>query len=308
MIAAVIALYLLNKTKFDVIPRIKTLFTDFIIPWNTTILAKSDEAGQTTKPTTEMKKKELNELVMAIVMLQSPLKSYAASIGDLVLKSLAGRTQKQLERLKLNEVETTCKAIIDKATDLQTELAPFGLTEDMLTVANDKLTIWKVWYTATVLKKGGISSSKDDVERLVNEIMTVLEEQMDPLVAVIPNEPDLQDLYANARIVVSPATTETQMHIQVNTRDGDGFLQPVYEADLTIRITYTDKNEVTHHKELTGKTDINGIMIFKPIRQGYYDIEVMKSGYHTYQLLQHRVKKGQISRVVVELKGVGLII
>lgn len=302
MIAAVITLYNLTKAKFDVIPRIKFLFNELIIPKYAAIQLVLNGARQSTRDTTEMKNKEKEELAAAIFDIQKPLQSYAASIGDLVLKRLVGRTLRTLKRLKLDKVEDTCKAIIDKATSLQTELESYGLTQARITLAKDKLAAWKTWYTATAIKKGEIASSNTNVDKQIKVIMDILKEQLDPLVGVIPNDVETQQKYASARVITSPGRTVTQLQLPVMTRNGDGSLHPVCGATLNLRMTYTDKKKVTHHiVEHTGKTDIDGLATFKPLRQGYYDIEVLKAGYQPFTLLQIRVKKGQIGRIEVEL-------
>lgn len=304
MITTVIKLYIENTARFNIIPMIETLFT-VIISLKNSIDAELDDTLQKTNTTTENRKIVQAELALAVFNLSNPLRSYASSMGDIILRKTAQRSFEQLNRLKMLDVQPVCSSIIKKADELKTTLAPFGLTEDMITTANQKLGMWDEWQSATKLKQGAISVSIVDVDKAIRDIVKLMEEQLDPIVQVIPNDKDLVDRYHLARKVDHPARTRTQLLFQIMQRNPNGELVPVYQADIVTRLTFIDNQGVTRQAEHRGKTDVNGEVSFRPVRYGFYDWEVTKAGFGGAVGVQERVTQGKINRMEVELVAEG---
>ncbi len=304
MITAVIKFYTENAARFNVIPMIETVFT-VIISLKNSIDAELNDTLQKTNTTTENRKVVQAELALAVFILSNPLRSYASSIGDIILRKTAQRSFEQLNRLKMLDVQPVCSSIIKKADDLKTTLAPFGLSEDMITTANQKLGMWDDWRSATRLKQGVISTSIIDVDKAIREIIQLMEEQLDPMVQIIPNDSDLVEQYILARQIHHPGRTRTQLLFQIMQRNPNGELVPVYQADIATRLTYIDKNGVTRREEQHGKTNIDGEVSFRPVRYGFYDWEVTKAGFSGAVGVQERVTQGKINRIEVVLMPEG---
>ncbi len=300
MIRDVVKLYHDNEARFNVIPRIQTLFALIKILLNN-IDDKLDDSLQSTKTTTETRKNVQEELAIITSKLGKVLRSYASSTGDIILSDLSRKSVYKLSRLNLNDVKPVCSAIISKANELQTPLAPFGLTADMIASANQQLALWEVWRSATKLKQGVISTSKLDVNTTIGEIVEIMKEQLDPVVELIPNDDSLISSYKLARQIIHPGRTRTQLYFLIQERKPNGELAPVYQASVSARMTFTDQKGVTHQVKLTGKTNIEGEVSFRPVRYGFYDWEVTKPGFSGAVGVQERIKQGKIHRIVVEL-------
>ncbi len=289
-----------KSTKFYVIPMIEVVFTR-IKTLRGNISTETEENVQSTKPTTETKKKVQSELAMATFSLAKPLRAYASSTGDIILRDLSLKSYRQLNRLNREDVKPVCSAIIKKADELKTQLAPFGVTTDMITAANTKLGLWDDWASAVNLKRASFNNNISDSDKAIREILMLMEEQLDPLVNSIPDEQDLVNEYNLTRKIIHPGRTVTQLYFLVLELEPDGERKPVYQADITARMTYTDKKGVTHQVERKGKTNIDGEVSFRPVRYGFYDWEVAKAGFAGAVGLQQRITQGRINRIEVLL-------
>lgn len=300
MITAVIIFILEKSGKFFVIPMIETVFTQIITLFGT-VSIESFDSLQTTKATTSTKKKVQSELAMATFNLAKPLRAYAASTGNLLLLDMAKKSYSQLNRLNQEHVKPICSALISKADELKTSLEPFGLTPGMITTANEKMALWDIWSSAVKLKRAGISAGVSMENKVIRQIIALMESQLDPLVNSIPNEQEIVDKYNLLRQIDLPGRTVTQLLFQVMELRPNGVQVPVYQADIATRITYTDKKGVTRHVEKQGKTEIEGEVSFRPVRYGFYDWEVTKAGFVSAAGLQTRVTQGKINRIEVLL-------
>lgn len=302
MVHAVIKLYDKFPSRFTVILKLLAFFTDLKALY-ALVTEKLTVAVEDTKSTTQMKNKVLGELALAVHELSLPLRGYAADKGDLVLETeMKKATVSKLARTREELVETVCGNVIKKANDLKTEAADYGLTQAMITAAEEKMTLWKKWFNSTKLKRAEITTSLEEVDKLTGEMVKTLKERIDPLVYSIKSDTDLISQYEVARGVTAPGRKETQLQLLVQQRAGNGALVPIYQAHAHIYCTYMDKKGVSYVVEETAQSDIDGEIVFKPLHFGRYDVTITKEGFQPFRQLQVLVKRGQATRLEVEMR------
>lgn len=282
-----------NEAKYTVIPDFTDTFKevkDLLTEMEALQLVAVEETKATTKATLKLK----SDLVTATIAVCRPMKSLASKLKDSVLKSLVSPSPSKLRGMTPSVLVSTCQNIFDKTTELKTQALARGLTEAMYTNMENLLNDYKVQNTDTRKLSGEINTSKKDIDRLANQAMELLADQLDPMVQSLKDsDPAAVELWTSARHVVKPQRTTTELKAKVVTpAEDDSTKQPLPNARFI----------VSNGKDHTALTNDQGIVDFKPFPFGVVDIKCEMEGFEPFLLKDFKVVRGKLNEVEVTLK------
>jgi hypothetical protein len=218
--------------------------------------------------------------------------AFAAATSNSALKEEVNFPISKLARMKDTELAQICRQIHDKAFANKVPLQlNYGLTPQMLT---DLQAAIDAYAAATPKPRTAMSQRKTlnaSLRQLFKEADEVLLDQMDRLVVTFrESNPDFVTTYENARIIIDPSTTTTQLKGTV-TKAADNA--PV--AGATVTIVETGK---------TAKTTTTGKYTIKPLAPNKYTVKVTATGFQDFQATDVDVKLGAVSNFNIVLVSV----
>lgn len=215
--------------------------------------------------------------------------AYASSVNNNTLKNGVSLPFSDLFKLKDDQLPLTCQNIHGLATTNATALVPFGITAAMLTTLQTSITDYSTAVPKPKTAKSVKSTYTKNIKLLIKEIDTILKDQMDKLVVAFkPTKPDFVTSFKNARVIIDPAKTTTQLKGKVVDF---GTKLPVKGA--IVQIAGITSSSITTTKA--------GIYTQKPTMPGTYTITVTAEGYQQEVLTGVVVKTGQINKQDVKL-------
>ncbi|MCC6725791.1 MAG: carboxypeptidase regulatory-like domain-containing protein [Saprospiraceae bacterium] len=282
-----------NEAKFTVVPAFTATFTevkDLLTEIEALQKVASDKTKSTTKAVLALKK----QLALATIEVCTPMKGLANKLKDSLLLDMVSVSPSELKGMKPSILTTTCQKIYDKATELKTEAANYGLTEKKRTDMETLLKNYSAQYPEVRKLTGEINTSKRDIDSLVNETLEILEGQLDPMVASLRDtDATAVELWTSARHVVKPQRTPTQLKVRVVTPSEDGNEKlPLPDARFI----------ASNGKDHTAVTDELGFVLFKPLPFGTYDLKCEVPGFEPFLVKKYKVVRGNVNEVEVVLK------
>lgn len=209
--------------------------------------------------------------------------AFAAANSNSALKEEVNFPISKLTKASDATLLQMCRQIHDKAFANSAPLElNYGLTPQMLT---ELQTVIDNYAAATPKPRTATSQRKTlttNLRQLFKEADAVLLDQMDRLVVTFrESNPNFVTTYENARIIVDPPTTTTQLKGTV-TKASDNT--PV--AGATITIIETGK---------TAKTTTTGKYTIKPLAPNKYTVKVTATGFQDFQAAEVDVKLGAVN-------------
>jgi hypothetical protein len=231
-------------------------------------------------------KENLSELAADIAGI---IYAYAATISNNTLKQEMKVSQTALLREKDDILAPRTQNIHDAGIANLEVLKDFGITAAKLAALQTAINAYAAETpkprTALVNRK----TITKNLAALFKDADTILTDQMDKLAVAFKTEnPDFLSTYENARLVVEPASTTTQLKGTITDPDG----APIPNATVTI-------------PELgkTRKTTVNGKYNFKPLPIGKYTVTVTAENFEDSQAADVDVKLGAVNNLNVEMNG-----
>ena len=278
------ALYDQHQSRFTVIPAFKNAFQEVTNRRNT-IQTQMLVSENDTTSTTGAKDNVQEELCVATAKAAAPVSAYADSIRDAELHALMNVSVPKLMKEKQGLLEAACLKIYNKAVELKEQAAPFNLTGDLLSDVETLLEKWRVKLPSTGIQQAVITTSIENIAKLMVEIDAILKKQLDKMmVTLTKTDPELVSLWENARTIKKPQRTVTQLVVKVQAKEDS---KPV--ADRLVL--------AVNGIETPARTNAEGEAIFKPIKNGIYDVKVMVEGSEPMVLKSCRIWMGKINRV-----------
>jgi hypothetical protein len=130
---------------------------------------------------------------------------YADTIEDVELKEFADLNERDFDRLKNADVPVKIKSVLDKADGLVANLVDYGITQDILSDARDKLTLLNTKTDKQGTGFSGKSAARDllyDKFAKIDSILVVLDKLMKKFKKL---NPVFYYKYASARIIKNKA-------------------------------------------------------------------------------------------------------
>ena len=225
----------------------------------------------------------------------SVISAYASTAGNNTLKMEVDFPVSRLMRLRDELTAPNCQNIHDKGAANLAALADYGITAPMLADLQDLIDR----YSADTPKpRSAISSRKTttaNLAALFDQTDRILKERMDKIVVLFrSSQPVFVETYENARRIIDPATTTTQLKGKVTDKSDSS---PVKNATVTAVRTENGINGQT----FTTASDANGDYQIKPITHGKYTITVTAEGYANLETTGFDIKLGEVNHLNYEL-------
>jgi len=290
MINTVIELVVTHSARLYVIPAFEAIF-DTIISRQATVNLLLPTANGDTKSYRLARDQQIKVITDIALEVCNPTRAYASSINDNILLGEMKWTAAEFKNVTVEDLESTCQTIYDKAYAVRVAATPFGLTAGKLTALENQIPIWHTWVAAVRNRRVAIKTAKADVVKNVNENEKILKTQLDFMVQTLSaTDPEMVTLWTNARQILDPQTTNTQALVTVLDSVTS---EPIYQAQVQFVL-----GAVTY----TATTDSLGEALIKPIKKpGKYNMTVSAPGYVTYFKVEVRVYLGRINRFTIEL-------
>ncbi len=276
-----------NPSIISQTPAFQTAFTNFKGKiqelLDTTQLADTALEGITVGKTDA--KLELAQIAADIAGI---IYAYASVEGNEQLKEEVNYAYSILSRTKDDELAPRCNIILARGTTNLVALADYGINQDKLDDLERAINAYSADVPKPRTAKSNRKTQNANIRRIITEADEILKEQMDKLVVTFKAaNPDFVETYFNARIIIDPATTTTELKGTI-TNQSDG--SPVNNATVEI-------------VELSRSTTSNstGNYQFKPVNNGDFTVRVTASGFQEFQADDVEVKLGVINRLDVEL-------
>ncbi len=183
------------------IPRIVSYKTDF-----DALLTRITEVGELSKSTvavTERKSQLKRAIGAKLAMLSGAIQAFAYEKDDMDLVKKVSITKSVIEKMKDQEIDATVKSILNPIQENLTELADFGVREEMATELHTTLDD----FNALIGKPRAIMNNKyvalDTLEQLFNEVNGLLINKLDKLMLMFKEtENGFYDGYERSRVIV----------------------------------------------------------------------------------------------------------
>lgn len=225
----------------------------------------------------------------------SVIYAYASTVGNNTLKNEVDFPYSKLIRLRDELTAPNCQNIHDKGEENLAALADYGITAQMLADLQEFINR----YSADTPKpRSAISNRKTttaNLAALFEQTDQILKERMDKIVVVFRSaNPAFVETYENARRIVDPATTTTQLKGKVTDKTTS---DPIKTATVTAVRTENGSNGET----FTAATDANGDYQIKPITHGKYTITITADGYAPLETDNFDIKLGEVNHLNAEM-------
>ncbi len=237
-----------------------TTFTDTVA-----LITAQSESQSTNRLGYRMVKEDL-KLVMAqnATDIASRIKAYATNSNDTVLRKEVSQRMSYLMRKPDTICADICRFIENKATELLTNLATYGVTADLITTLSRSIDA----YIAYIPKpRAGIVAQKQATNQM-RALFTnsdIMLKEMDTLVTMLQfTDPDLYTTYFSSRKLINPGYRKLALRGTITDTEG----MPIPKATVTIESMGIAK-----------KTTNKGAFEIKDLKSGLYALAINKPGY-----------------------------
>lgn len=277
-----------NATTVATNTAFQTAFNTFKVKLSTLITTATSESQVISGIAVDksVAKKNLCQLatdISAIVF------AYASSINNNTLKNGVNFAYSDLLRLKDDQLPLTCQNIHGLATVNATALTPFGITTAMLTTFQTSITDYSTAVPKPKTAKSVKATFTKNIGILIKDIDAILKDQLDKLVVAFkPTKPDFVNSFKNARVIIDPSKTTTQLKGKI------------LDASTKLPI----KGAIVEILGATTSTIIStkaGVYTLKPANAGIHTIKVTAEGYNPITTDELTVKTGQINKQDIKL-------
>ena len=287
MVKAVIALCDDNNTIISTVAALVTALNELKAKTaeidDTAQLAAVNLTGITTdKSNSRQNLCELSADIAGIVY------AFAAENSNNTLKQEVNYPISKLQRVRDAEIALVCRTIYDRADEFKTELADYGITNEMLTELNTAITNYQAAAPKPRTAISNRKSRKEILKQLFRELDAILFDRMDKLIGKFrKSHPEFHEAYFNVRELIDPPTTTTQLKGKVTDSATNA---PIKGALITV---------VQPNK--TALTNSSGEYSIKPIEHGTVTVQVVKEGYQPYENDEIEIKMGDVLNLDVSL-------
>ncbi len=143
--------------------------------------ARQDEHQTVAEGASTHKKTAEDELIDDAVSLCKTSYSYAAAQGDEKLKARFKITESELTRMRDTELLGRVRSLHDLIEEHLSDLAGYGITEDMLTAFKDRIDAYEDALDSRETVSGEKTAARQALTDAFRDVSELLYEQIDPL-------------------------------------------------------------------------------------------------------------------------------
>jgi hypothetical protein len=176
------------------------------------LIAKADSIPSKTAGNKNMTR---TDLVAVCLKASNILKVYAFISKNENLSNFVVHTESQLSvQMRHNEILNYSKNLVDKITPLATELANYGLTEALLADLGSEVSEFEGLINEPRQLINERKTTNELIEDKIDEIYSLLINQIDPLMELFNGNKELYLAYKSARMIVDPATRKRTEEVE----------------------------------------------------------------------------------------------
>jgi hypothetical protein len=214
--------------------------------------------------------------------------AYATFINDPILKEKFNYSYSDLFRLKDDELTIIVQNLHNDASDIVTELEPYGVTAATLTAFQTEIGNYNTSVPSPRNAAAQRKAYKEQLKTLFKEADKLLKEQMDKLAQQYKTtNTEFYNTYKNNRKIIDAPTSSTQA---TGTITDSITTNPIFEVTITVAA-----------EDYTTTTDINGRFTLKIPVPGVYTLIFTKLGYQTHQQPNITITLGQTTTLDIQL-------
>ncbi|HEX8736288.1 MAG TPA: carboxypeptidase-like regulatory domain-containing protein [Pyrinomonadaceae bacterium] len=276
-----------NATVVASIPAFQTAFNDFKAKIAEIVAAAQQKSADLTGITAD-KNQRKQALCQQTAKIAGALYAFAATTSNNELKQQVNVSLSKLQKLSDNQLIARCQNIHDAGVANIDALGDYGIKPGLLSALQTAIDEYAAAAPKPRTARSQRKALTGSLSDLFKEADAILIDRMDSFINLIrETNPDFADIYENARQIVDPNTTTTQLKgVVTNKTDGT----PIKGASVTII-------EIPQ----TTTTDSAGEYSFKPIINGKYTMQVKAAGFQDFEDDEVEVKLGAVNHVDVEL-------
>jgi hypothetical protein len=237
---------------------------------------------------TEDKYSLKDQMCRLTVNIASAIYALAALRQDNTLRQQVNYSFSDLMRIADENVAAVCLSIHDLADGLATELAIYGITEDIITDQGGAITSYE---TKRTLPRQAIESKaarRQELSALFKTTDELLREQMDKaIVAYCPLHPDFFNEYNTSRTIFDPPTVHTTLTGTLLDHLGN----PVEDAEVSITSPNFSRTTLTDEDGLYSMT----------AKSGTFHLTAKHNNEAIYEKSNLKIKQGQINHLNINL-------
>ncbi|UAY51317.1 carboxypeptidase-like regulatory domain-containing protein [Ferruginibacter albus] len=216
--------------------------------------------------------------------------AFASANNNNTLKQSVNFSYTDLFRLKDELVAPTIQNIYKAANDNAASLTDYGITAAMLTTFQSAIDAYNNSIAKPRTAKAIKGTHTQNIKELIKIIDNQLKEQLDKLIVNFrSSNSDFVSAYTNARIILDPAHSATQIKGTVTDADTK---QPV--AGVTVQLMGNIIQCIT---------DAQGNFSLKPVIHGTHSVTISGNGYQSTTVNNIKVKLGQAVTVNATIKS-----
>jgi len=206
--------------------------------------------------------------------------AYHAVTPEYLIHTVFKITATSLKRRLECEIVDFCSSIESVCTSMATELAPYGLTTELLTKYIALIDDFKDKMINMPQNKATVSTNKEMLHKLVLKAETLVKKVLDPLAALLEETNAAQyERYKDARKVVKVKYHKVALRVSI-VRAEDGKPERRVQFVLTL-LSYPDGSTPAPGKAPTymHRTSDRGKGMIKTMVPGKYSCKTAKVGY-----------------------------
>lgn len=231
------------------------------------------------------------KLAKQIANLAGFIHAYASATTNDTLRAEVNFSYSKFIQMRQDQLVSVSQNIHNLAVANLAALGNYGVTDAKLEALQKAIDDFREAIPKPRAAKGQKTTMTVNLNEILEQIDDILVNQMD---ALVPNfeeaNPDFVRRYREARKIIDPATTKTQLKGVVKSKT-DGL--PIKGATVTI----VELN-------LTTKTNSAGEYLFKPVQNGEIAIRINVEGFQELEKDEIKIKLGEINHCNFELSAV----
>ena len=146
------------------------------------------------------------ELVAVCLVVSNLVRVYAFITKNENLQSFLITSEAELgERKRQHDLLNYAKSLVEKIALIDTELADYGLTEELKASLNEEIAEFEKLMIEPRQLISERKNANEMIEDRIDEIYSLLINQIDPLMELFNKDQEFYRAYKNARMIVDPA-------------------------------------------------------------------------------------------------------
>ncbi|PXY01451.1 hypothetical protein DF185_08170 [Marinifilum breve] len=195
-----------NQAKFAHIPAMGKMFSSL-----TNLIGNTNElitkAGSIPSKPSGNKNLARTELLAVALKVSNILKVYSFVIKNENLNNFVNNVSNSyLQQMRNQEVLDYSKNLKDHISPIVTELADFGLTEELTAELSTEITDYEKVLTEPRQLISERKTTNELIEDNIDQIQSLISNQIDPMMELFIDDKEFYLSYKSARMIVDPAT------------------------------------------------------------------------------------------------------